>query len=181
MVIFTTSSMIALAGTPENKSLMGEISVTGNGNAPVVMLNGEAAATGRTFFSSGTITTPEATSSTVKLGKLGYVSLTPNTTLNLSFDEKTISGTLSAGEIKVYNAEGVNVNILTNAGAVTNEASYAKTFTVNAAKATRQKDDDDDGFFDSATGPVIVFGSIVAAAVIFVLVNDDDDVVSGTR
>lgn len=52
VVIFTTSSMIALAGT-ENKSLMGEITVSGqnaNGNAPFVLLNGEQVSTGRTFF-----------------------------------------------------------------------------------------------------------------------------------
>nr|MBA3692297.1 hypothetical protein [Acidobacteriota bacterium] len=119
MVIFTTSSMIALAATPENKSLMGEITVSGqtiNGNAPSVMLNGEPVMTGRTFFSAGTIATPENINSTVRIGKLGYVTLTPNTNLNLSFNENTISGTLSAGQIKVSNAEGVNVSIQTNAG-----------------------------------------------------------------
>lgn len=174
LVIFTSSSMIALAGT-ETKSLMGEITVSGqntDGNASV-LLNGESVFTGRTFFSNGTITTPEAVTSTVKLGKLGYVALAPNTTLTLSFDEKTISGTLSAGQAKVFNAEGVNVNIenLNNATAV--------------APVNKAQDDDDDGFFGgSAVGPVLVFGGIVAAAVILVVVNDDDDddgIVSAVR
>ena len=165
LMVFTSSSMIALAGT-ETKSLMGEITVSGqntDGNASV-LLNGENVFTGRTFFSNGTITTPEAVTSTVKLGKLGYVALAPNTTLTLSFDEKAISGTLSAGEAKVFNAEGVSVNIenLNNATAVV---------PVNKAQ-----DDDDDGFFGgSAVGPVLVFAGIVAAAVILVVVNDDDD------
>jgi len=176
MVIFTTSSMIALAATPENKSLMGEITVSGqaiNGNAPSVMLNGEPVMTGRTFFSAGTITTPENINSTVRIGKLGYITLTPNTNLNLSFDENTISGTLSAGQIKVSNAEGVNVRIQTNAGLVTNESNLASNFTVNADQATQQDDDDADG--NSALGPILVFSGIVAAAVILVLVNRDDD------
>ncbi len=186
MVIFTTSSMIALAATPENKSLMGEITVSGqtiNGNAPSVMLNGESVMTGRTFFSAGTIATPENVNSTVRIGKLGYVSLTPNTNLNLSFDENTISGTLSAGQIKVSNAEGVNVRIQTNAGLVTNESNSASNFTVNAEKAARQDDDDDDADGNSALGPILVFSGIVAAAVILVLVNRDDDdlVVSPVR
>jgi len=168
MVIFTTSSMIALAGT-ETKSLMGEITVSGqntNGNSPYVLLNGENAFTGRTFFSNGTITTSEVVTSTVKLGKLGYVTMSPNTTLTLSFDEKTISGTLSAGNAQVFNAEGVDVNIQNLGNATTSVAP------MNQA----QDDDDDDGMFsNSAVGPVIVFAGIVAAAVILVVVNDDDD------
>lgn len=163
MMIFTTSSMVALAGT-ENKSLMGEITVSGNGSTPFVMLNGENAFTGRTFFSNGTIATPENTTSTVKLGKLGYITMSPNTTLSLSFDEKTISGTLSAGNIKVFNADGVDVKIQ-NVG------------NASIAPMNKQQDDDDDGVFggNSAVGPVIVFGGIVAAAVILVLLNNDDE------
>ena len=167
MVIFTTSSMIALAGT-ETKSLMGEITVSGqntNGNVPSVLLNGENAFTGRTFFSNGTIITSEAVTSTVKLGKLGYVTMSPNTTLTLSFDEKTISGTLSAGNAQVFNAEGVDVNIQNLGNA-----------TTSVAPMNKAQDDDDDGVFsNSAVGPIIVFAGIVAAAVILVVVNDDDD------
>ncbi len=166
MMIFTTSSMIALAGV-EKKSLMGEITVSGqdtNGNAPSVLLNGESAFTGRTFFSNGTITTPEAVTSTVKLGKLGYVALSPNTTLTLSFDEKTISGTLSAGRAKVFNAEGVDVKI----------QNLADT-AVAPMNQAQDDDDDDGGFSNSAVGPVIVFAGIVAAAVILVVINDDED------
>ena len=186
IVIFTTSSMIALAATPENKSLMGEITISGqtiNGNAPTVMLNGESVMTGRTFFSAGTIATPENINSTVRIGKLGYVTLAPNTNLSLSFNENTISGTLSAGQVKVSNAEGVSVKIQTNAGLVTSESNLASNFTVNAEKAARQDDDDDDADGNSALGPILVFSGIVAAVVIIVLVNRDEDnlVVSPVR
>jgi hypothetical protein len=184
MVILTTSSMIALAGT-DKKSLMGEITVSGqaaNGGAASVMLNGESAFTGRTFFSSGTIATPENVNSTVSLGKLGSINLSPNTTLSLSFDEKTISGNLSAGQIRVFNAEGIEVKIQTNAGLVTNESNLAKSFTVNAEKASRQDDDDKNDGTDgnSPLGPILVFSGIVATAVILVLVynNDDEDSVA---
>lgn len=177
MVIFTTSSMIALAGTSD-KSLMGEITVSGqttDGNAPSVLLNGENAFTGRTFFSNGTITTADQVASTIKLGKLGYVVLSPNTTLTLSFDEKTISGTLAAGNAKVFNAEGITVNIKNLGNA---------TSTVAPVNKAQDDDDDDGGIFDnSAVGPVLVFAGIVAAAVILVAVNDDDEdtVVSPVR
>ena len=168
MVIFTASSMFALANTG-NKSMMGEITVSGqntDGNAPFVLLNGENAFTGRTFFSNGTIVTPEAITSTVKLGKLGYVTLSPNTTLTLSFDEKTISGTLSAGNVRVFNADGVDVKIQ-NLGSATS--------TVAPMNQTQDDDDDDGVFNNSATGPILVFAGIVAAAVILVVINDDDD------
>lgn len=164
-VIFTTSSMIVLAGT-ESKSLMGEITVAGQnagGNAPYVLLNGENAFTGRTFFSNGTISTPADVTSTVKLGKAGYVSLSPNTTLTLSFDEKAITGTLSNGDAKVFNADGVTVNIQ-------NLSSDA------VASVNQAQDDDDSGVFgNSAVGPVLVFAGIVATAVILVVVNNDDN------
>lgn len=174
LVIFTSSSMITLAGTG-NKSLMGEITVSGTGtDAPAVLLNGESAVTGRTFFSNGTIVTPENVTSTVKLGKLGYVVINPNTTLNLSFDEKTISGTVSNGDVKVFNAEGVEVKIQ-NAG------------NANLAVSPMQQQDDDDDdkgiLGGSAVGPVLVFAGVVATAVVLVLVaNDDDDrIVSPVR
>jgi len=174
LMVFTSSSMIALAGT-ENKSLMGEITVSGqnSNDNPSVLLNGETAFTGRTFFSNGTITTSDAVTSTVKLGKLGYVALAPNTTLTLSFDEKTISGTISAGQAKVFNAEGVDVKIEN-----TNNA------TTEVAPVKNAQDDDDGGVFsNSAVGPILVFAGIVAAAIILVVVNDDDDstVVSAVR
>jgi len=172
LVIFTTSSMIALAGTDKNKTLMGEITVSGqnaNGNAPFVLLNGEQAITGRTFFSSGTIATPDAVTSTVKLGKLGYVVLSPNTTLSLSFDEKTISGTVSAGHAEVFNAEGVDVKI--------QNLGNATSSVLPANKAQQDDDDDDDGGFlgGGALGPVILFAAIVTTAVVLVVINNDDD------
>lgn len=174
-MIFTSSSMISLAAT-ENKSLMGEITVSGqnaDGNNPSVLLNGETAFTGRTFFSNGTIVTPENVTSTVKLGKLGYASLSPNTTLTLSFDEKTISGTLSAGNVNVFNAEGIEVKI-----------EKLGTATTSVVPMNTAQDDDDNGIFNnSAVGPILVFAGIVTTAIILVVVNDDEDkvVVSPVR
>ena len=70
--------------------------------------------------------------STVKLGKLGYITMSPNTTLSLSFDEKTISGNLSAGSINVFNADGVEVKIQNFNNAL-------------AVPMNNRKDDDDKG------------------------------------
>ena len=174
LVIFAASSMVALAGT-ENKSLMGEITVSGdriNGAAPSVMLNGASAFSGRTFFSNGTIVTPSNVTSTINLGRAGYVTMNPNTMLNLSFDETTISGTVFAGDVKIFNAEGVNVNVKNAANENIPSTSMNKS---------RQTDDDQKG--GSATAPVLVLAGIITAVVVYIVVrnNDNEGVVSPVR
>ncbi|MCA1622453.1 MAG: hypothetical protein LC778_01400 [Acidobacteria bacterium] len=133
LAVFITSSMVTLAA-PEKKSLMGELTVSGhdvNGEDAFVILNGERALSGRTFFSDSTVSTSENTTTTVKLGKLGFINLSPNSTLSLSFTENNISGNLSAGQIKVFNNEGVDVNIQTADGSVASDKAETGIFTVD--------------------------------------------------
>jgi len=165
LALFVSSSMVALAGA-ESKPMAGVIIVSGQNtisNDSFVTLNGERAFSGRTFFSSGIISTSEKATATIKLGKLGSINLTPNSVLSLSFSENNISGELSAGNAEVFNNEGVTVNIkntITNAAVVPNQ------------QTTTDDDDDDD---NSPVGPLLVFAGIVAVAVIIVLRNKDDD------
>ena len=168
LTVLVGSSSVALAKV-EN-SLAGEIVVTGNntnGEQPFVLLNGERALSGRTFFSSGLITT-ENSGATIKLEKLGYINLSPNSVLSLTFSENTISGKLTAGNIEVFNNDGVAVNI--------EKIENGKSSVVPSA---RQNDDDDD---NSILVPVLVFAGVVGTAVILVLANRNDDrIVSTTR
>ncbi len=133
--LFVSSSMIALAA---GNALSGEITVSGNsidGMQPSVSLNGEKALSGRTFFTSGTISTPEGSSATIDLGKLGRVSMSPNSSLSLNLSDNKISGDLAAGHIRVLNNEGVAVNIRTNDNAVSND-SQAGNFTVDVTSGS---------------------------------------------
>ncbi len=197
LAIFSTYTMTASA-LPDNKQLMGELIVSGkniNSNATAT-INGELAYSGRTFFSSGTITTPENTSATVKLGKLGFITLAPESNLSLSFSENKISGVLSAGQINVSNNEGVEVNIQTPDSLVSNELQKEGTFSVDLQTGTTnvltetgtvymnngtttvpvkaaQDDADKDG--NSSLAPLIVLGGLVAAAIIYVAVKDGND------
>lgn len=201
-ILMMASSMFVLAKTGD--TLMGEITVTGANNA-YVTLNGDQAFTGRTFISSGTISTPDATNATVKLGKAGFVNLAPKTVLNLSFDEKSITGTLTEGSVKVFNNEGVEVKITTPEGVIGNNSVDESLFTVTVANGAvnssaekgsvslnngkntvavkAAQDDDDDNGGSSSLGPLLVFAGVVAAAVIYVIVNnnDDDNIVSPVR
>lgn len=204
--VFTATSLVAAAETEKNIP-MGELVVSGkylNGAEPSVILNGEKAYNGRTFFSSGSVVTPEKTNAVIKLGKLGYINLAPNSVLSLSFDENSISGILSSGNIKVVNNEGVKVNIKTSDKAFTNDSEENGVFTVNTTlnttKATAEvgslyavegantvpvQDDDDDYVIGSAEAliPVLVLSGLVAVAAIYIATNGDDNegaFVSGT-
>ncbi|MBA2605413.1 MAG: hypothetical protein H0U96_00915 [Acidobacteria bacterium] len=167
LALLVTSSMVALAGA-EAKPMAGVIIVAGQNtvsNDSFVTLNGERAFSGRTFFSSGVISTSEKAAATIKLGKLGSINLTPNSVLSLSFSENNISGELSAGNAEVFNNEGVTVNIKNT---ITNAA-------VIPSQQTQTTDDDDDDDDNSPLGPLLVFAGIVAVAVVVVLRNKDDD------
>src|SRR5512140_383457 len=98
VAIVATYSMVALAGDGRTA---GEIVVTGNTNSTAVTVNGEPAKSGRTIFSSSTITTPADAGAIINLGKAGKIELAPNTTFVVNFDERNVSGDLSAGSVSV--------------------------------------------------------------------------------
>jgi translation initiation factor 6 (eIF-6) len=155
--ILATTSMFALAAG----NVAGEIIVSGHGDNASVTLNGEKAFSGRTFFSSGRIATSDS-SAIINLGKLGRVSMAPNSTLDLSFTENTISGEVLGGEVKVLNNEGVTVdvkNLETEEQAASSKAKKGAGFWV----------------------PVAILAGAVGAAILFVTLNRDDDVTSPAR
>ena len=112
VVLVATYSMVALAS---DGKISGEIVVTGTSasETAAVTVNGEPVKSGRTIFSSSTISTPEGSGAIINLGKAGRIELAPNTTFALSFDDAAISGNLAAGSITVLNAaKSVSVKTL---------------------------------------------------------------------
>ena len=110
VAILATYSMVVFAA--DNRAA-GEIVVTGNTTGAAVTVNGEPAKSGRTIFSSSTISTPESAGAVINLGKAGKIELAPSTTFVVSFDDKTVSGDLAAGSVSVLNAsQAVNVKTL---------------------------------------------------------------------
>jgi hypothetical protein len=121
-----TYSMVTLANS---EKIAGELLISGkniDGEIALVKVNGEAAQSGRTIFSSSTIVTPGNASAVINLGKLGSIELAPETTLTLSFSENGINGNLLAGRVSVLNASEA-VNIKTPDG---------KTSTLKAGEAS---------------------------------------------
>ncbi len=133
VALIATYSMVTLASTGK---AVGELIVNGSDDTSFVMVNGEPAKSGRTVFSSSTITTPESFGATVNLGKVGRISLAANTTFAYNVEGESVSGDLTAGSITVLNAAtGVNVKTLTgdtvtvNAGESANAATAGKQTT----------------------------------------------------
>lgn len=209
-VVFAASSTVALA-MQDSKSTSGELIVSGydaGGNAPFALLNGERAFSGRTFFSSSTVATTEASSATVKLNQLGSINLSPNSILSLNFGNNKISGNLIAGQIKVFSNKGVEVNIQAANRVVAGDVSQSNVFTIdvqtgatnamaevgaiqlNGETISPTGAQQSGGNTTASSGgnsyfiPLIIFGGIVATAAIYAVTNNDNDntfVASPTR
>jgi hypothetical protein len=168
IAVTATYSMVALANS---EKIAGELTVTGmnvGGETSFVTVNGEAAKSGRSIFSSSTIVTPENAGAVVNLGKLGKVELAPKTTLAINFDNKAVNAHLVSGTVTVLgSSNGVNVS------------ADGKTIKVNAGESvtTGSKAQDDD---DAKTGGAawwawaLIFGG--AAAGILIATTSGNDI-----
>lgn len=166
VAILATYSMVALAS---DAKAAGELIVNGN---DVVTVNGEAAKSGRTIFTSSIISTPENTGATLNLGKAGQIEVAPNTSLTISFDSNTVNVSLSSGKItNMRSAQAVNVTSGGKVQAITAGES------VNTAKA---KDDDDDKGGPAWWIWAAVFGGAVAGIVFAATRNNNSSLGGGT-
>ncbi len=168
VAILATYSMVALAGP---RKVAGELTVSGkdvSGEAPFVLVNGEAAKSGRSVFSASTITTSEGVSAVINLGKLGKVQLAPATVLNLTFDEAGVAGDLASGTVSVLGTSD-KVSIKTLDGKT---VQLAAGQSVSAAGKFQDDDDDDNG-----GGAWWMWAAVFGAASVGILwaaLRDDD-------
>ncbi len=93
VAILATYSMIALAA---QGNAVGDLTVTGKSG---VTVNGEAAQSGRTIFSSSLVKTSETSGATLNLGKFGKIEVAPNSTFSLKVENNGVSGDLVEGKI----------------------------------------------------------------------------------
>lgn len=157
VALYATYSMTTLAST---ERIAGELLISGKNSS--VTVNGEAAQSGRSIFSASTISTPANTNAIINLGKLGKLELAPNTTANISFNDKGINGDLLSGKVTVLGSTDA-VSIKTNDG---------KTVKLNAGEsvsADPAKADDDDAHKVGGVAWWVwaaIFGGAVAGVVI---------------
>jgi hypothetical protein len=167
--------MVALAGSDR---IAGELTITGsglNGDTATVTVNGEAARSGRSIFSSSIIATPSNAGAVINLGKSGIIELAPNTTFTISFDDKSISGDLSSGKLTVLGASS-DVSVKTANGQV------VKASVGDSVNASGKKDDDPAAGGGSPAWWLwaIVFGGAAAGILIAATTADNRVNISGT-
>ena len=154
--------MVALAG---DKKIAGEIVISGNS---AVLVNGEAAKSGRTVFSSSTIVTPADASAVVSVKGVGKIKISPNTKMIVNFDEDNISGSIQNGKLTVLNSK--------NEVSIT--APNGKTAALSSGDSVVTADDHDDSDSDdgSSTLAWVGFMAVLAGAgVIFAIAAASDN------
>jgi hypothetical protein len=125
--VLSVYSMVVLAAPGAKAS--GELSISGQ-----VTVNGQKVVSGGTLFSDSTITTAEQSSASVSLSKLGRVEIAPNSSLRISFNEKSITAMLETGSAQVATSAGTSVTLTTKDGTVVVDGSQATSFSVSASR-----------------------------------------------
>ena len=174
--VFTTSSMIALAGPGRVAAELTVLGGTANGD-DVVFVNGEPAKSGRSVFSSTTVSTPDQTSAVLSIARAGRLQLDPNSSVNLVFDESSVDAELTAGRLTASGSLGT-VKVRTNDGKTTVLKTGESITASGQANPARQTGGSPDDWWIWA----VVAGA--AAVIIIVAVtasDDDDDVISPNR
>jgi hypothetical protein len=167
VTVFVTYSMAAAGGSGK---LAGEILISGtsaSGSTPSAIVNGETVKSGRTIFSTSTVSTPEGVTATLKLGKAGIIELSPNTSVLVSFDEENVAGTINEGVVKVLSAQ--NGIAMTIPGGETLTLLAGETAS---AAGRAQVDDDNDGGA-AWWGWALIFGG-AAAGIIWAATRDSN-------
>ena len=176
IAVFTTTSMVALAGPGRAAA---ELTVSGkgiNGEAPVALVNGEPSKTGRTIFTSSTLQTPEETTAALNIGRTGRLELDPNTTVNVIFDDMSVEAELTAGKLTVVGSLGT-VKVRTNDGKITT-LQAGDSITASGESAAKKQ--------SSGSNKWLIIALVAAGAAAAVLIavaasGDDDSVVSPNR
>ena len=175
--VFTTTSMVALAGSGRTAAELTVLGKSVNGDDPVVLVNGESAKSGRSIFSSTTIATPEDASAAISIGKAGRLELDPNTSLNLVFDDESVNAQLVSGRLTVSGSLGT-VKVRTNDGKTTILQAGESITASGQSQAARQTGSGNENWW---IWVVVAAGAAAAVLIAVAASNDDDPVVSPNR
>ncbi|MCC7307234.1 MAG: hypothetical protein IT173_06700 [Acidobacteria bacterium] len=171
----TTASMVALAAPGR---IVAELNVSGrtqDGEAPAVFVNGETSRSGRSVFSSSTVSTPDEATAVLSVAGTGRIELAPNSSVNLVFDDQMIDAELTAGTLTVLGASGT-VKVRTNDGkdTVLNPGESISAEGSNGARKQSSKK-------DYTWVWLLVAAGAAVAVIVAVSSGGGDDVVSPNR
>ena len=174
VAVLSVYSMVVLAAPGAKAS--GELSVSGQ-----VTVNGQKVISGGTVFSDSTIITEAQSSALVSISKVGWVELSPKSSLRLSFAENSITAMLETGSAQVSTLAGTTVNLTTKDGTVVVDGSQPTTFTVSAVRGRTSVATLSGVAQFKAGGAVkqVAAGESATAGVPTPQTDDDDDDMSG--
>ncbi len=118
IILLIIFSQVSLSQT----KIVGELTLAANSpsNSEIfITVNGERAENGRSIISPSEISTPQNINAKISFTNTGSITVAPNSTLNLSFDSTSISGSLQSGEFIIYSNPNVAVRFSTPDGSVT--------------------------------------------------------------
>ena len=101
------------------QKLMGDLSITKISPEGFVTLNGERVVSGRSVASPSVIATSPQASAVVFLAKTGTLTISPNSKLNVSFIESSMSVDIFAGDITIETVPNTALNLFTPDGNLT--------------------------------------------------------------
>lgn len=134
----------------------------------IVTVNREPAEDGRSIMSPSSIATPANVDAKVTLPNIGSVKIAPNSRLNLSFNESSISGTLQEGEFIIYANPKITCKFSVPGGELTIPANDSiNSFEVKIA--------DGKTTVYSILGDTLFSGLVVPAGDFYPKKRDDDD------
>jgi hypothetical protein len=124
-----------------------------------ISLNGNRTVSGTTVLSGSELQTPAGVGASVQLGRNGHLTLAPETSLTLDYDDTSIDVTLSSGYATLTTNEGIRGSITMPDGkTVRNDVS--KLSTIEGPSAATEDSDDtaleadgDTALFEAAVEP----------------------------
>ncbi len=137
ITILVSSPMFLAA----QQKLLGDLSITTTSPDGFVTVNGERAVSGRSISSPSAISTSPQASSKIFLAKTGSVLISPNSKLNLSFINSSISVDITSGGLTVQTVPNTSFNLQSPDGNLTlpveNQENIVKIEVVNGKTTVR--------------------------------------------
>ena len=113
MLIAVVNVYVFASGAIVSPAIFGKLVTTSN---RPILVNGGEAITGTTIVSGSQLVTPAAGGATVKVDKVGLVTVAPDSNVSLTFDNKSVTVKVASGDASVSTATGVTGTVLDKAG-----------------------------------------------------------------
>lgn len=117
------------------QKFLGELLITKNSSEGFVTVNSERVITGRSITSPSLISTSPQATAKISLSKTGNILLSPDSKLNLSFINSSISMDIASGEVTIETVPNTSLNLFTPDGNLTlpieNQANIIRVKVVN--------------------------------------------------